>query len=139
MIIEGIEQLDRFIQEEGIKNFRPQEFACPHCGDVKIDSVLVLVLQKLRDFLGEPVVITSAYRCPEHNEKVGGVPGSAHIKGYAVDIKCQSSRYRYRVLRFLFRELITRVGIGEGFIHFDIDPDKPQGVVWEYYRAKHVA
>jgi uncharacterized protein YcbK (DUF882 family) len=139
MIIEGVERLDRFIREKEIKNFRPQEFVCPHCGDVKIDSVLVLTLQRLRGFLGEPVIITSAYRCPQHNREIGGVPDSAHVKGYAVDIRSLGSRYRYRVLRFLFRELITRVGIGKEFIHFDIDPGKPKGVVWDYYKAKHVA
>ena len=29
------------------------------------------------------MAINSGYRTPEHNEKVGGKPGSSHIKGLA--------------------------------------------------------
>ena len=136
MIVESIEELRLFIKERNIRNFRPEEFICPHCGEVKIETGLVRILQDLRDFLGQPVIITSAYRCPEHNKRVGGVPDSAHVRGYAVDIKCPSSGYRYQVLRFLLRNLITRIGIGKNFIHFDIDPDKPYGVVWDYYDGR---
>lgn len=81
MIIEDRDRLRRFLEEGKIKNFVVAEFVCKHCGEVKIDTELVLILQRLRDFLNKPVVITSAYRCPEYNREIGGVPGSAHTKG----------------------------------------------------------
>lgn len=43
-------------------------------------------LNNLRHFYGKPIIVTSGYRCPELNAKVGGVPNSAHLYGYAADI-----------------------------------------------------
>lgn len=36
------------------------------------------VLQPLRDYLGEPIRVTSGFRCPELNERVGGSKTSHH-------------------------------------------------------------
>lgn len=71
-------------------NFRVSEFACNGsgcCTEVLIDEQLVEFLQQIRDHFGAAVTITSAYRCPIHNPKVGGVTGSRHTKGQAADIK----------------------------------------------------
>lgn len=42
-------------------------------------------LELVRAALGKPIVITSGYRCPALNARVGGVSTSAHTKGLAVD------------------------------------------------------
>lgn len=69
-------------------NFTVKEFACKDGTDsVLIDTTLVELLQKIRDHFGKPITITSAYRTPEHNRKVGGSSGSYHVKGMAADIK----------------------------------------------------
>lgn len=44
-------------------------------------------LQKIRTRLRRSIVITSAYRNPEVNRLVGGVPNSAHCLGLAADIR----------------------------------------------------
>ena len=44
------------------------------------------VLYPLRKLIGHPVVITSGYRCPDLNNKVGGVATSQHANGQAADI-----------------------------------------------------
>ena len=44
--------------------------------------------QKIRDELGVPVRVNSGCRCRSHNAKVGGVPNSQHIQGYAADLSC---------------------------------------------------
>lgn len=69
-------------------NFRVKEFECHcyKCSSIKIDEKLVNFLQKIRDHFQQPVVISSSYRCPTHNAKVGGVKSSLHIKGMAADI-----------------------------------------------------
>lgn len=68
-------------------NFTVKEFACKDGSDsVLVDTALVEVLQKIRDYFGKPVIINSAYRTPEHNRKVGGSSGSYHVKGMAADI-----------------------------------------------------
>lgn len=45
-------------------------------------------LELVRKVLGFPIMITSGYRCPLLNARVGGVSTSAHIKGLAVDFHC---------------------------------------------------
>lgn len=44
------------------------------------------VLEPLREHVGEPVIISSGYRCPKLNAAVGGVKNSQHMKGEAADI-----------------------------------------------------
>jgi uncharacterized protein YcbK (DUF882 family) len=53
------------------------------------------VLQPLRNFLGQPITITSGYRMAEVNKLVGGSPTSQHLVGQAADftIKGYVSQY----------------------------------------------
>lgn len=43
------------------------------------------VLQPLRNHLGVPVIVTSGYRSPILNKRIGGAPNSQHILGMAAD------------------------------------------------------
>ena len=43
------------------------------------------VLDPLRANIEKPIIITSGYRSPSYNKKVGGAKNSQHIKGQAVD------------------------------------------------------
>jgi hypothetical protein len=52
-----------------------------------IRQVLAPTLQTIRDELGAAVIITSAYRNPQVNRLVGGVPNSDHAVGLAADIR----------------------------------------------------
>lgn len=46
-------------------------------------------LESVRTKLGDkPIIITSWYRSPEHNARVGGAKNSRHISGDAVDFYC---------------------------------------------------
>lgn len=44
------------------------------------------VLEPLRQQLHSPIVVTSGYRSPEVNQRVGGARKSQHIRGEAADI-----------------------------------------------------
>ena len=44
------------------------------------------VLEPLRSAMGEPIRISSGYRCEQLNRAVGGVSNSQHLKGQAADI-----------------------------------------------------
>jgi zinc D-Ala-D-Ala carboxypeptidase len=46
------------------------------------------VLEPLREFMGEPIRISSGYRSVELNKKIGGSKTSQHCLGEAVDITC---------------------------------------------------
>ena len=48
---------------------------------------LLGVLDGLREFYGKPIKITSGFRCTELNKLVGGSPTSAHVVGYAADLR----------------------------------------------------
>lgn len=44
-------------------------------------------LERVRAVIGQPIHVTSGYRCLEVNEAIGGVAKSAHMLGLAADIK----------------------------------------------------
>ncbi len=69
------------------KHFTQSEFSCHHCGQCKVNMELVIALEKLRNKINHPIIITSGYRCPLHNKEVGGAKNSQHLYGNAVDIK----------------------------------------------------
>ncbi len=71
------------------KNFNLSEFECKcmKCPFTLVSLTHVERLQKLRIALGERIVITSAYRCYEHNKIIGGAPYSQHTLGCATDIQ----------------------------------------------------
>lgn len=115
-----------------MSHFTRDEFACKCCGECRIRPELFNRLNLARDDLGEPIIITSGFRCKSHNERVGGSFNSSHLQGYAADIHVHSSSYRYRLLQALEINGFNRFGIGKSFIHIDCDPSKPQKVIWTY-------
>jgi hypothetical protein len=44
-------------------------------------------LEKVRDLLGKPILVDSAFRSPEVNHAVGSTSVSQHLKGCAADIR----------------------------------------------------
>lgn len=67
-------------------NFKPEEFDCKGTGRMAIDPEALDKLQKLRNVIGKPFRVVSAYRSPEHNAAVGGAEYSQHMYGRAFDI-----------------------------------------------------
>ena len=51
-------------------------------------KVLASHLERVRELLGAPVIITSGYRSPKVNSAVGGSRTSAHMQGLAADFIC---------------------------------------------------
>lgn len=95
---------------------------------------LVSLLDKARGIAGVPFKITSGLRTESQNKKAGGVEDSSHLTGLAVDISTPTSDVRWKILNALLDVGFTRIGIGETFIHADIDKSKVQNVVWHYYK-----
>lgn len=75
-------------------NFKVSEFGCQGTDTILIDERLPKYLQKLRDYFVKQaknpktvsITITSGYRSPAHNRKVGGSSNSRHLEGRAVDV-----------------------------------------------------
>lgn len=59
---------------------------CRGTGKLLINEPALDKLQALRDRLGKPLIVRSAYRSPEHNRAVGGATRSKHMDGAAFDI-----------------------------------------------------
>jgi len=110
------------------KNFSLGEFACPHCSAIVVDPELVRKLQACRDELGMPIRITSAYRCAEHNKRVGGKQNSQHLKGSAADITSLDNDQLFEIAQKHF--LAVGDGRKKGFIHVDTRADRRRA--WKY-------
>ena len=65
----------------GIDNSVPSRFI------PALEQLCKEILEPLREFAQQPVVISSGYRCPQLNIKVGGVYSSQHTLGEACDIR----------------------------------------------------
>jgi uncharacterized protein YcbK (DUF882 family) len=79
-------------------------------------------------------VLTSAYRTKEHEIRMKRNGTSSHIKGLAVDIRCNDSATFFYVYAGLIHAGFRRIGINfaSKFIHVDSDPDKPQDLLFSY-------
>lgn len=103
------------------KNFIESEFKCKHCGDLKLSSELIAVLELIRLRFRKPVTITSGYRCPVHNKAIGGSPNSKHLSGIAADIKVNGVA-PYRVFDFIDDIFPDSYGVGlyNSWVHIDV-------------------
>ena len=72
-------------------HFNAREFRC-QCGkthEILIASKLVDKLEALYTALNcSKIIVTSGYRCPEHDKAVGGTSSGQHTKGTAADVCC---------------------------------------------------
>ena len=124
------------------KNFSKLEIVCPcSCGADKISPVLIKKLQKVRNIIGRPIIITSGVRCEFYNASLKSAsPNSSHVPddygiGHAVDIACLNSKDRYELVE-VAQKFFKRIGISGGsyggFVHLDVDRSKVQEVMWLY-------
>ena len=109
------------------KNFRLDEFKCKcgKCDPILVDDALVTWLQKIRDHFGRSVNINSGYRCATHNAspKVGGNPGSHHLKGMAADIRVEGI-LPSEVAKYAESIGIQRIGLYDNFVHIGSGTEK---------------
>lgn len=110
------------------KNFSPAEIACRGSGSLRINEEALDKLQALRDRLGKPLIVRSAYRSPAHNRAVGGAPRSKHMDGTAFDIAMAKHdpvafEAAARAVGFLGFGYYPR----SGFMHIDLGPARQWG------------
>lgn len=115
-----------------MRHFHIDEFRCNCCDREEMRESTLAMLDEAREIAGVPFIITSGYRCKEHNQREGGSPTSSHMHGWAVDIKAGHSSARSQIVKGLIKAGFNRIGISEQFIHVDNDPQKPSNVMWLY-------
>jgi hypothetical protein len=96
----------------------------------KLDRKLNNMLSVFERAVIEDFEITSAYRTPEENAEVGGVPESSHLKGLAVDIACSDSINRFKIVFGALASGFKRIGLAKDHVHLDCDIDKVQPVIF---------
>ncbi|MGG7567913.1 YcbK family protein [Rhodovulum sp. DZ06] len=101
-------------------DFSPAEMASKGDGSLKLSRRSMDRLQRLRDRLGVPLVVLSAYRDPAHNRRVGGAKRSQHLEGKAFDIRVDNIDPE-RLIDLAREEGFTAFGTypAQGFVHID--------------------
>lgn len=119
--------------------FKIEEFDSPDSpGSGKMmEMAFVETLDEARSVAGIPFRITSGFRTVEWNKHLleQGLPASrnsSHLLGLAADIAVKDSRSRFLIIDALLEVGITRIGVADSFVHCDVDPFKPQNVIWTY-------
>ena len=101
--------------------------------DPRLDPVLI---KKYRQFKKAvypcKLIISSAFRTPEHNKKVGGVPNSYHLKGKALDIvsNCPYKRLGDVAIKYFYGVLVY-----VDHIHVDVRKRKYRWLDPLYFKA----
>lgn len=112
------------------------EYVCPCCGKLPPGlynfgdhynqpfQELFDAFKEIREAKGEPINITSGYRCPKHNDAVGGVPLSVHLFGLALDLDCGDANEVLELkhlINMTCRDLRMGTYMVSGtFIHIDV-------------------
>lgn len=124
--------------------FAPSELEC-RCGcglgEDDMDALFMRRIVELRKKCDFPFVVTSAVRCPEHNQKVSstGLQGP-HVSGHAIDVALYGER-AFKVMGLASQYGMTGVGVhqtgprGQRFLHLDDLPNaqgQPREWAWSY-------
>ena len=86
------------------KYFSEKELKCKGTGECHMDSAFMKKLVTLREEFNKPIILTSAYRSPTYNIRIGGAENSPHVFGRAVDIQCLGSE-AYEIIRLGIKQL----------------------------------
>ena len=106
----------------------------PHT-DPRISSQLRQIMENVAREYGRTLTITSAYRSPGYNQKVGGSGKSMHMQGKAVDIRLTNTSIadRQKFMQLLVKHGIKGIGAyfpandGGYFIHADLGGKRQWG------------
>ena len=95
---------------------------------------LSLVFEAIRQIIGGPIVVDSAYRPRQYNRDAGGARKSQHIEGRALDLRLPKGMRmidflavvldvaRHPPLSLLGSNGLTGIGVYPNFLHIDIRP-----------------
>lgn len=106
------------------EHFSADEFKCKDGSTHSIDPRLIEMLEQIRAHFNAPVRITSGYRSPSYNRKIGGSRNSYHMRGMAADIKVEGVAPS-QVYAYCNRAFATGgVGRYASFTHVDCRPTR---------------
>ena len=112
---------------DGIQYFNREEFRCK-CGGkycngfpVEPSEKLVKLADRVRAHFGAVATVSSGIRCETHNARVGGVSGSRHMRGTAMDFSIRGVPASL-VLPYVEAQPETNYtyAIDSNYIHMDV-------------------
>lgn len=123
------------------KNFPDHELAC-QCGCGMLpDKHFMVLIQAIRYEAGFPMPVSSAARCPDHNERVSKTGRTGpHTTGHAIDIRVSGAQAA-RIISLGLKYGMQGIGVSQKgphesrFIHLDDlsnAPGQPRPTVWSY-------
>lgn len=130
-----------FSMSELIRSTTATAYRINNMPDVQsLDNLLLLIvntLQPVRDLIGKPMIVTSGYRCPLLNQKVGGSSTSQHTKGMACDFIITGMSVaeivsRIRHSNIPFDQLIEEYGKDGCWVHISYNKLKNRREVLRY-------
>jgi len=112
---------------DSIKHFSRNEFRCK-CGrycdgfPVEPERMLIEQAELVREHFGAPVFVSSGVRCSRHNAAVGGVDGSRHKDGKAIDYRVEGKSAK-TVLKFVktLPNIRYAYAIDGSYVHMDVE------------------
>lgn len=119
-------------------HFSKAELACHCCGHLKIEGALIDALELLHTLAGREIIVHDGYRCPAHNQQVGGVTGSEHTLGVAADVAIPGLSLQQMYDLALQVPAFLKGGIGVydgGFLHLDV---RSRQARWARVHGKYV-
>jgi zinc D-Ala-D-Ala carboxypeptidase len=120
------------------EHFSKAELACHCCGQLTIESGLLAALEQFRTLAGKEIIVHDGYRCPAHNQEVGGVTDSEHTRGMAADIAIPGLSLQQMYELALQVPTFRNGGIGvydSCFLHVDT---RPNAARWARVRGQYV-
>ncbi len=109
-------------------NFDRKDYVCP-CDSCKNGGIVVMpaiynFVQKMRDVIAAPLVVTCGVRCIPHNAKIGGAPDSRHTYRDAVDLEVKDSRHRALIVGAALETFpLGMVEVCPNHLHIDMRPE----------------
>lgn len=120
-----------------INHWKEDEFRHPEL----LRPKMVDMLDDLRDQYPTALIVSSSWRDPVHNKKVGGASNSSHIvapDGFysGIDLTTPANVFTgheyFLIQKVAYRVGFRRIGLYKDFahIHLDIEERLPQDVLW---------
>lgn len=125
-------ELSGTLDFDNAPHFSEREFSRIGCSKSDCYPASLRRLERLRELVGEPLVLTSAYRSVTHERSHGRDGKSAHTLGRAFDISCPSNSLRFKIVSAALQVGFNRIGIGSNFVHVDDSSSHTANRIWTY-------
>ena len=124
-------------------HFSEEELCCRcGCGLHAMDRTFMAWVEHVRERYGQPMHVSSAFRCPDHNAAVSSTGRQGpHTTGKAIDIRIYG-RQAHQLMTYALHAGVFGLGVAqrglraERFVHLDmllaVETQGPRPWCWTY-------